>query len=207
MLTARHLLHPSNLPPTVAGPGVELKTAFADSNQEPALLRFATDNIVLEHPQLTNVIAPHVKYLLDVAGANITVKGLVSSGCTADSSVLLVQRLDDQSRCRTSIANARFSNCNMRAVKVTECSSYVVNSDFDGMAVSNGDGAAILAGNLASNGAVNLTNCTFLNNKAIEIAEPHQHLIGCVALLVGRMHLAARGLCVGASPRRELNQS
>ena len=193
----RHLLHLSNLAPAVAGPGVELKIAFSDSDQEPALLKFATDSIALEQPRLINVKAPHVKNLLDVAGANITVEGLVSSGCTADSSVLLVQRLDDQSLCRTSIANARFSNSNMRAVKITECSSDVVNSDFDGMALANGDGAAINAGNLASNSAANLTNCTFLSNIAIETAEPHQHLIGCVAILVGRMHLAASGLCVG----------
>ena len=185
-------MHPFNFTLTVAG-GFELQTAFSDSHEEyndfstatdiSALIRFETDNITLQQPQLINVRAPHVKNLLDVAGANITVEGLVSSGCSAMWTVLVVRGLDDSSH--ASVADARFSNSNTRAMEIADCDSDVVNSQFAGMAISNGDGAAILATNLNYGGKINLENCSFMNNVAVEDTEPHQHAHGYVASFAG----------------------
>ena len=196
-----------NFAPTVAA-GFELQTASADSYENDtdfstakdvsALIRFETNNITLQQPQLVDVRAPHVKNLLDITGANITVQGLVSSGCAAEWTVLVVRGRNNELNLSsyTTSTNARFSNSNMRAVEIAECSSDVVDSVFGGMSVTNGDGAAILATNLDYGGKMNLTNCSFKDNIAIETTEPHKHDHGCVAPFAGCMRHLVSVLCV-----------
>ena len=153
-----------------------------------SLLSFWQDNITFQNMHLTNIDAWYLDYVFLVTGANNTLQGLVSTECSAKSSVVSIMQATDQDGSGTTlVSGANFNNNSPRAlylqqmptviedsnfvngqqaINVLDSDTTVLHTLFANLSWPDASGAAMLVAN-SDGSPLHLSNCSFLNNSAI----------------------------------------